>query len=165
MYLTGNITRSELVNDALSVTPQTDNISSGETSIPTVVPVPQPNVSSYTAPPDRQAYLTEYLNQSGYQGMSLQTGTLQNGGNAVSLAVLLPANSTNAQKYSEIETCLKALAGAYGDYDMYYLDLASSQGNEYYVVDTGSAPVIDFANGQIDQYQLYNAINLTYYTK
>jgi hypothetical protein len=161
MYLMGNITKSELVNDALSVSPETENITTGS---PTVTPVPQPNMSNYSAPPDRQAYLTEELNQSGYQGVSLQTGALQNGGNAVSLAVLLPANFTNAQKYAEIDTCLDALAAAYGDYDMYYLDLASSQGNEYYVVEAGSNAAIDYANGEINQNQLYNAINLTYYT-
>jgi hypothetical protein len=163
MYLEGNITKSELVNDAMAVTNQTQNITSGGSG-PTVTPVPTPNLSNYTAPPDRQAYLTESLNQSGYQGINLQTGSMQDGGKAVSLAVLMPANDTNAQKYAEIEACLKALAGAYGDYDMYYLDLASSQGNQYYVIEAGADAAIDFANGAINQYQLYNAINLTYYT-
>ena len=164
LYADGSITKSELFKKALFVTAQTQDLRTSNETGPTVTPFPKPT-KNYTPPADRQAYLTENLNRSGYKAISLQGGSMPDGGKAISLALEMPDGATNAQKYAEIETGLKVCAAAFGDYDKYYLNIISDKGNEYYVIDASSAPVIDYADGSIDQYQLYNAINLTYYTK
>jgi hypothetical protein len=164
LYMEGNITKSELIDKALYVTPQTENLRTTGVSGTTATPLPKPT-KNYTPPADRQAYVVEALNRTSYQPLNLQAGSLPDGGNAVSLAYSIPNGLNNDQKYSAIETGLKLCAEAFGDVDKYYLSLISEKGNEYYVIDASSTPVIDYLDGVINQDQLYRNINLTYYTK
>jgi hypothetical protein len=64
-----------------------------------------------------------------------------------------------------MEAIFKACAGAYGDYDRYAITLAPASGSEYYIIDTSAYPVLDYLNGDISQWKLFNRINMTYYTK
>jgi hypothetical protein len=164
LYLNGDIARAEMVKKALYVTPETESLrtSGSPPGQPEQLPKPSKN---YTPPADRQAYVTLALNESGYKLLNLQTGMMQDGEKAVSLAYTIPSGLTNGQKYEAIDTGLKACAGAFGDLDRYYLNLISEKGNEYYVIDAASTPVLDYMEGSISQAQLYRNINLTYYTK
>lgn len=164
LYVNGDIAKAELVKKALYVTPETESLrASGSPSRqPEQLPKPAKN---YTPPVDRQAYVTKALNESGYKLLNLQTGTMQDGTNAVSLAYSISSGLTNEQKYGAIDAGLRACAGAFGDFDRYYLNLIFERGNEYYVIDAASTPVLDYLEGAIDQAQLYRNINLTYYTK
>jgi len=165
MYMEGNIAPSELVKKAIIITPQSQSVRGNNTTPSgkaTVLPTPAKN---FTPPADRQAYVVESLNRTSYKPISLQTGAMQDGGKAVSLAYSIPASLTDAQRYDAIETGLKLCAAAFGDYDRYYISLISEQGNEYYVVDAGSTAALDYDQGLISQDQLYRSINLTYYTK
>jgi hypothetical protein len=72
---------------------------------------------------------------------------------------------TNEQKYAELDAAFKVCAEAFGDYGKYYITMVSQNGDQYYVVDAGQIPVVDYVNGDITQYDLYRNINLTYYTK
>lgn len=164
MYTEGNITKSELVKKALVVTPDTKSLRS--TAVPTkqASPLPRPT-KNYTPPADRQAYVSDKLNQTSYKPLSLQSAAMEDGTKAVNLGYSVPGGLTNDQKYSAIETGLELCAAAYGDFDRYYINMISEKGNEYYVVDAGSTPVLDYVEGLITQDQLYKNINLTYYTK
>jgi hypothetical protein len=163
LYTEGNITRSELVRKALYVTPQTESLRTANATAKPATPLPKPT-KNYTPPADRQAYVVESLNRTGYKG-SLQTGTLTDGSKAVNLLLAMAPGLSNAQKYTELDAAFKACADAFGDYDRYYISMVSEAGNEYYVVDAGATPVVDYINGDISQYELYKNINLTYYTK
>jgi hypothetical protein len=164
LYASGDIAKAELVKKALYVTPETESLraSGSQPRQPEQLPKPSKN---YTPPADRQAYVTLALNESGYRLLNLQTGVMQDGEKAVSLAYMIPSGLTNGQKYEAIDAGLKACAGAFGDLDRYYLNLISEKGNEYYVIDAASTPVLDYMEGSISQAQLYRNINLTYYTK
>ncbi len=162
LYTVGNITRSELVKNALFVTPQTESLRTGNVTAK-ATPLPKPS-RNYTPPLDRQAYVVENLNRTGYKG-SMQAGTLEGGTKVVNLLLAMSPGLSNAQKYAELDAAFKACADAYGDYDRFYISLIAEAGNEYYVVDAGAVPVVDYINGDISQYDLYNNINLTYYTK
>lgn len=164
MYVEGNIAPSELVKKALIITPQSQSVRGNNTSAGKATALPKPT-KNFTPPADRQAFVVESLNRSSYKPINLQTGAMQDGGKAVSLAYSIPSGLTNAQKYDAIETGLKLCAAAFGDYDRYYINLISEQGNEYYVVDSSSTAALDYVDGVINQDQLYKNINLTYYTK
>ncbi|HTX43871.1 MAG TPA: hypothetical protein VMC61_04020, partial [Methanocella sp.] len=159
----GNITRSELVKKALFVTQQTESLRTSSATPKPTTPLPKPT-KNYTAPADRQAFVVESLNRTGYKG-SLQTGMLTDGSKAVNLVLAMSPGLSNAEKYKELDAAFKVCAQAFGDYDRYYISMVSEAGNEYYVVDAGATPVVDYANGDISQYDLYRNINLTYYTK
>ncbi len=163
LYMAGNITRPELVKKALFVTPQTGSLRATNATPKPAASLPKPS-KNYTAPADRQAYAVESLNRTGYNG-SLQAGALTDGGKGVSLLLAMPQGMSNADKYKELDAAFKACAEAFGDYDRYYITLASEAGSEYYVVDAGAPPVLAYVNGDISQYELYKNINLTYYTK
>jgi hypothetical protein len=163
LYAEGDITQSELVNKAIFVTPETESLRAADATAKPTAMLPTPT-RNYTPPADRQAYVVESLNRTGYTG-SLQAGTLTDGSNAVNLLLAMPPGLSNAQKYAELDAAFKACAEAFGDYDRFYVSMVSESGNEYYVVDAGAVPVIDYVNGDISQYDLYNNINLTYYTK
>lgn len=163
LYTEGNITRSELVKKAIFVTPQTESLRTSNVTGKQATPLPKP-AKNYTPPADRQAHVVESLNRSNYTG-SLQTGALSDGSKAVNLLLAMSPGITNAQKYAEIEAALKVCAEAFGDFDRYYISMVSEAGNEYYVIDASATPVVDYVNGDINQYELYKNINLTYYTK
>jgi hypothetical protein len=163
LYTEGNITRSELVRKALFVTPQMESLHTSNATGKQATPLPKPT-KNYTPPVDRQAYTVESLNKSGYKG-GLQTGTLTDGSKAVNLLLAMPAGLSNAEIYKELDSAFKVCAEAFGDYDRFYISLVSEAGDEYYVVDASALPVVDYANGDISQYELYKNINLTYYTK
>ncbi len=163
LYEEGGITRAELVKKALYVTPQTDSLRQSGASVSTATPLPRPT-KNFTPPADRQAYLVESLNRTGYKG-GLQTGALTDGSKAVNLVLAMSPGLSNADKYRELDAAFKACAGAYGDFDRYYISMISETGDEYYIVDAGALPVVDYVNGDISQYELYKSINLTYYTK
>jgi len=164
LYIEGNIAPAELVNKALIITPQSQSLRGNNTTAKQATVLPKP-AGNYTPPADRQAFVVEALNRTNYKYVNLQTGAMQDGGKAVSLAYSIPGGLNNAQKYDAIETGLKLCAEAFGDYDKYYVNLVTDQGNEYYVIDAGSVPVIDYVDGTITQDQLYKNINMTYYTK
>lgn len=164
LYAAGNMTSSELVKNALAITPGSQSLRANNTSAGQATALPQPT-KNFTPPADRQAYVVEALNRTSYKPISLQVGNMQDGGKAVSLAYSIPGGLTNAQKYDAIETGLKLCAAAFGDYERYYINMVSEQGNEYYVVDAGAVPAVDYAEGTITQDQLYRNINMTYYTK
>ncbi|BAI62663.1 conserved hypothetical protein [Methanocella paludicola SANAE] len=164
LYAAGNLTPSEMVKNALIITPNSTSLRANATSTKQATALPKPT-GNFTPPADRQAYLVESLNRTSYKPLSLQVGSMADGGKAVSLACSMPGGLDNAQKYNAIETGLKLCAAAFGDYDRYYLSLISEQGNEYYVIDAGAVPVLDYGEGSITQDQLYRNINLTYYTK
>lgn len=164
LYTVGNITKSELVKKALFVTPQTESLRTAGAPNVTATPLPKPT-KNFTPPADRQAFVVEALNRTAYKPVNLQTGTMQDGTKAVSLAMSMPTGLDNAGKYEALETGMKVCAEAYGDFDRYYVNIVSEKGNEYYVIDAGATPVLDYQEGSINQDQLYRSINLTYYTK
>jgi hypothetical protein len=168
-YLAGNMTGGELAKKALYVTPETVSLRTGnDTKVKKAVDVSYNRSGNYTPPSDRTQAFTEALNLSGYsQPLSLQAGALSDGQQAVSVVMPLKKGATEAETYNEIESVLKACAGSYGDYDQYMISLLPDQETitDYYSVDASALPVLAFANGDINQYQLYNALNMTYYTK
>jgi hypothetical protein len=165
LYVEGNTTRTELMKKAIYVTPQSESIRpNNSTAKPSVSALPQ-RTRNFTPPADRQAYVTDYMNNTSYKPMSLQAGTATDGEKMVSLALLLPDSPTNAVKYDGIETALKACTEAYGDYDRYLITLTPSDGSQYVVADAAALPAYDYLSGDISQYELYNNMNLTYYTK
>ena len=164
LYIEGDIAPSELVKKALIITPQSQSLRGNNTTTKQATVLPKPT-NNFTPPADRQAYLVEALNRTSYKPISLQTGAMSDGGKAVSLAYSIPDGLTNVEKYIAIETGMKLCAEAFGDYDRYYINLVSEKGDEYYVIDAGAIPVIDYVDGVITQDQLYKNINLTYYTK
>lgn len=165
LFVNSGITKAEMIKKAIYVTPQSESLrSNNSTAKPTASAYPV-RPRNFTAPSDRQAYLQNYLNNTSYKPLSLQAGTASDGEKMVNLIMLLPNESTNVAKYDEIETGLKACAGAYGDYDRYVLTLAPAQGSEYLVADVAAAPVYDYINGGISQYELYKNMNVTYYTR
>jgi hypothetical protein len=165
LYAEGNTTKTELMKMAIYVTPQSESIRpNNSTAKPTVSAMPT-RTRNFTPPADRQAYVTDYMNNTSYKPMSLQAGTATDGEKVVNLVLLMPDSPTNAVKYDEIETALKACTNAYGDYDRYLITLTPSDGAEYVVADTAALPAYDYGSGDISQYQLYNNMNLTYYTR
>jgi hypothetical protein len=164
LYTAGNITRAEMVKNALNVTSETVSLRASGTPTKQATVLPKPT-KNYTPPADRKAYVSETLNKTSYKLLNLQEGVTQDGGKAVSLAYSIPADLVNAAKYGALEAGMKLCAEAYGDYDRYYLSLVSEKGNEYYVVDAGPIPVLDYVEGSITQDQLYRNINVTYYTR
>jgi hypothetical protein len=168
-YMKGNMTGSELAKKALYVTPETTSLHpSNSTKVKKAVDMAYNRSGNYTPPTDRTQAFVESLNQSGYsQPMSLQAGQMSDGTNAVSVVMPIKADATDAGTYNEIESVLKACAAGYGDYDKYMVSLLPSQESisSYYYVDAPALPVLAYLDGGINQYQLYNAVNLTYYTK
>ncbi len=165
LYAEGNVTKAEMLKKAIYVTPDNQNTLVGNaTEKPSASPLPS-RPRNFTPPADRQKYLTDYMNGTSYKPVSVQAGSASDGEKVVNLILELPANSTNAVKYDEIETGFKACAGAYGDYDRYFITLAPQAGSEYLVADTAATRVFDYVGGDISQYQLYNNLNLTYYTR
>ena len=164
-FVDGDITKAELVKNATAVTPDNENSLAGNsTAAPPANPLPE-LARNYTPPADRKQYLTDYMNTTGYTPLSVQAGSASDGEKVVNLVMLMPNNSTNAAKYDEIETGFKACAGAYGDYDRYFVTLAPQSGTEYLVADAAATPVYDYVSDAISEYQLYNNLNLTYYTR
>ncbi len=165
LFMEGNVTKTEMLKKAIYVTPDNANtLVNNSTEKPSASPIPA-RPRNFTPPADRQRYLTDYMNQSSYKPVSVQAGSATDGEKVVNLVLVLPANSTDAIKYDELETGIKACAGAYGDYDRYFITLAPQAGSEYLVADTATTPVFDYLGGDISQYQLYKNMNLTYYTK
>jgi hypothetical protein len=164
LYSAGNLAPSEVVKKALIITPESTSLRANNTSAKKAAELPRPG-GNFTPPADRQAYVVESLNRTIYKPISMQVGSMADGGKAVSLAYSIPGALDNAQKYDAIETGLKLCAAAFGDYDRYYLSLISDKGNEYYVIDAGAIPALDYVEGSITQDQLYRNINMTYYTK
>lgn len=165
-YIQGGMTKTEFAAAAMLVTPETPSLrkSGKKMSIDTnVTPSPDAPVN-FTAPPDRRTYFVEYMNRSGYKPISLTTGAMQTGGQLVSLVMQMEDNST-AAKYKLVDTSLKALAESYGDHDRFMITILPKQGDDYYFVDASRKPLMAYTNGDINEWQLYNAINLTYYTR
>ncbi len=168
-YLAGNMTGGELVKKALYVTPETASLRTGNnTSVKKAVDMNYNRSGNYTPPSDRTKTFTEDLNRSGYsKPMSMQAGSLSDGKQAVNVVMPLKQGATDAETYGEIESVLRACAGSYGDYDRYMITLLPEKETvtDYYSIDASALPVLAFANGDINQYQLYNALDMTYYTK
>lgn len=165
LYAEGNVTKTEMLNKAIYVTPDNqDAIVGNTTEKPSASPLPS-RPRNFTPPADRQKYLTDYMNGTSYKPVSVQAGSASDGEKVVNLILELPANSTNAAKYDEIDAGFRACIGAYGDYDRYFITLAPQAGSEYLVADAASTSVFDYVDGDISQYQLYNNLNLTYYTR
>jgi hypothetical protein len=168
-FIKGDITKTELMQKALLVTPETESLRPNNTSVKVSkdMYVGEDYKSDFTEPASRTQFFVETLNQSGYlRPISLQTGEVS-GEKVVSVMMALKRNATAEDNYKEIEAALRACAGSYGDYDKYYISLIPpAEGfNDYYSIDARAAPVADYMDGKISQNQLYNAINLTYYTK
>ena len=169
-YIKGGLTGTELLQTALLVTPDTESLHPNGSSVKVskAVYIEGNRSNSFTEPASRTQFFTETLNQSGYlRPISLQAAPLPGGEEIVSVVMPLKRNATSVDNYNEIEAALRACAGSYGDYDKYYISLVPpAEGyNDYYIVDARAAPVLDYFDGKINQYQLFNAINLTYYTK
>lgn len=169
-YLQGGLTGTELMQTAVLVTPDTESLHPNSSSVKVGqdVYLEGNRSNSFVEPASRTQFFTETLNDSGYlRPISLQAAPMQDGEEIVSVVMPLKRNATSADNYDEIEAVLRACAGSYGDYDKYYVSLVPpAEGyNDYYVVDARAAPVLDYFDGKINQYQLFNAINLTYYTK
>lgn len=168
-YLKGDVTKTELMQKALLVTPETESLHPNNSSIKVREDIytGYDRTGDFEEPASRTQFFVETLNQSGYlRPISLQEGVVGED-KVVSVVMALKRNATEEDNYNEIEAALRACAGSYGDYDKYYISLIPpAEGfSDYYSVDARSAPVLDYFDGKIDQYQLYNAINLTYYTK
>lgn len=168
-YLKGDITKTELMQKALLVTPETESLHPNNSTmkISKDIYTGEGRKGNFTEPASRTQFFVETLNQSGYlRPISLQTGDI-GGEQVVSVIMALKRNATAEDNYKEIEAALRACAGSYGDYDKFYISLVPpAEGfTDYYTVDAKSAPVMDYFDGKINQYQLYNNINLTYYTK
>jgi hypothetical protein len=165
LFVEGDVTKTEMLKKAIYVTPDNANdLVNNSSEKPSASPLPD-RPRNFTPPADRQKYLTDYMNQTSYEPVSVQAGSATDGEKVVNLVLMLPANSTDAVKYDEIDTGLKACAGAYGDYDRYFITLAPQTGSEYLVADAGTTPVFDYISGDVSQYQLYYNMNLTYYTR
>lgn len=168
-FVKGDLTKTELMQKALLVTPETESLHPNNTSVKVSkdLYLGDDSRSDFTEPASRTQFFVETLNQSGYlRPISLQTGDVS-GEKVVSVIMALKRNATPEDNYKEIEAALSACAGSYGDYDKYYISLIPpAEGfNDYYSIDARAAPVADYLDGKINQYQLYNNINLTYYTK
>ncbi|CAJ35946.1 hypothetical protein [Methanocella arvoryzae] len=168
-YLLGDITKTELAQKALLVTPETESLHPNNSSLKISKNIynGEGRKGSFTEPASRTQFFVETLNQSGYlRPISLQEGTIADE-RVVSVVMALKRNATAEDIYNEIEAALRACAGSYGDYDKFYISLIPpAEGfNDYYTIDARAAPVMDYFDGKISQYQLYNNINLTYYTK
>lgn len=168
-YLKGAVTNAELANLVLLVTPQTESLHpNNSTHVKKSINLAYNNSSSYMPPSDRLGYFYDSINQSGFsRPLSLQAGPLSTGEKAVNVVMSLPRNATDADKYGEMKAALRACAGSYGDYDRYMISLLPLQDSvsDYYFIDTPPAPVLAYFNGDINEYQLFNTMNLTYYTK
>jgi hypothetical protein len=167
-YLYGNMTAQELTKKALYVTPETASLRPDNSSVKKSVNMNYNRSGNYTPPANRTMIFDDYLQQGGYSNPAgFQAGAMSDGTKAVSVTMPLKTGSTTAERYAEIETVLKACAAGYGDYDRYLISLIPSQEGvyDYYSIDAAAPPAIAFANGDISQYQLYKAINMTYYTK
>ncbi|HEY3272445.1 MAG TPA: hypothetical protein VGJ92_01710 [Methanocella sp.] len=168
-YKGGNMTAQELMKKALYVTPETTSLHPGNnTTVKKSVSLNYNRPGNYTPPSNRTMIFNDYLQQGGYANPAgFQAGAMSDGTQAVSVTMPLKTGATTVERYAEIETVLKACAAGYGDYDRYLISLIPTQEGiyDYYSVDASAAPAIAFANGDISQYQLYKAINMTYYTK
>ena len=165
LYTEGDVTKAEMVKKAIYVTPENQNtLISNATVKASSSPLPA-RPRNFTPPADRHRYLTDYMNETSYKPVSVQAGSAADGEKVVNLLLVLPADATNAVKYDEIETGFKACAGAYCDYDRYFVTLAPQTGNEYLIADAAATPVFDYIGHDISQYQLYRNMNLTYYTR
>ncbi|OPY26369.1 MAG: hypothetical protein A4E28_02527 [Methanocella sp. PtaU1.Bin125] len=168
-YLAGTMTAGELANKALYVTPETASLRTGNnTTVKKAVDMGYNRSGNYTPPSNRTMMFSDALERGGYaQPLSMQAGPMSDGQRAVNVVMPLRSGATNEETYSEIESVLKACAESYGDYDRFMISLLPEQETitDYYYVDAAAPPVLAFANGDISQYQLYNALNLTYYTK
>lgn len=172
-YLSGGATKSELTGKAMLVTPNTTSLRSGNQTDTSVNKLSvntnatqAGRTRNFTAPPDRRTYFTESLNRSGCEmPQSLAAGELPSGENVVSVIIPMPNKTMPREKYDLIEDVLKACIGAYGDHDRYMITFVPSSGNDYYFIDASADPVLDYFNGDISEWQLFNAINTTYYTK
>ena len=168
-YLGGNMTAQELMKAALYVTPETTSLHPGNnTTVKKSVGMNYNRSGNYTPPENRTMIFNDYLQQGGYANPAgFQAGAMSDGTKAVSVTMPLKTGATTDERYAEIETVLKACAAGYGDYDRYMISLIPTQEGvyDYYSVDASASPAIAFANGDISQYQLYKAINMTYYTK
>lgn len=168
-YLQGDITTAELANDALLITPQSTSLHpNNSTDVRHYIDLNFSQPGNYTPPSNRTMTFDDMIETSGYADpQSLQTGALSDGSKGVSVTLALKDNTTDTDKYSEIESALKACAVSYGDYDHYMITLVPSRSDtyDYYYVDAAAPPVLAFENGEIDQAQLYDDISLTYYTK
>ena len=168
-FMNGNITSIELAKQALLVTPQTQSLRANNSSKKSMsVDLGYNNAGSFTPPADRLGTFQESLNQSGYnKPLSLQAGADSNGQKLVSVAMALKTDADYQDIYQEIEAVFRACALGYGDFDRYLISLMppGQNVNEYYYVDTPPGPALAYADGAINEYQLFNAINLTYYTK
>ncbi|MCD1294453.1 hypothetical protein CUJ83_05495 [Methanocella sp. CWC-04] len=170
-YMDGGATASEIADKAIVVTPETQSLRASDSPVnKTRMSIDleaafKENDNGFVEPPDRSTYVTEYMNESGFDSVKVAPGNLENGEKIVSLTVTTPGGMTNEQKYDVLDASLKALCGGYGDYDRFMISLIPTAGTDYYVVDAGANPVLNYMDGDISQRQLYNAINLTYYTK
>jgi hypothetical protein len=167
-FLSGNMTTQELMKKALYVTPETASLHPDNSSVKKSVNVNYNRSGNYTPPSNRTMIFDDYLEQGGYSNPAgFQEGALTDGTKVVSVTMPMKTGAMAADKYAEIETVLKACAAGYGDYDRYLISLIPSEEGvyDYYSVDAAASPTLAFANGDINQYQLYNAINMTYYTK
>jgi hypothetical protein len=168
-YLAGVMTGGELAKKALYVTPETASLRTGNnTTVKKAIDMSYNRPGNYTPPSDRTKTFKDDVSQSGYsQPLSIQAGPMSDGQQVVNVVMPLKNGATDAETYSEIESVLKACALSYGDYDRYMISLLPEQETitDYYYVDASAPPVLAFANGDINQYQLYNALNMTYYTK
>ncbi len=168
-YVAGNVPATEMVAKALLITPESQSLHpASSTNVKKSLDLGFERPGNYAVPADRSVAFSQSLNNSGYtRTLGLQAAPLSDGTRAVSVTMPMAGNMTTADKYSEIEAALRACAAGYGDYDRYMISLVPTQESvyDYYYVDTPAAPALAFANGDISQYQLYRAINLTYYTK
>jgi hypothetical protein len=168
-YLAGMMTGEELAKKALYVTPETASLRTGNnTTVKKAVDMSYNRSGNYTPPSNRTMMFEDAMDQSGYsRPLSMQAGPTSEGQQVVNVVMPLKKGATDAETYDEIESVLKACARSYGDYDRYMISLLPEQETitDYYYVDASAPPVLAFANGDISQYQLYNALNMTYYTK
>lgn len=168
-FLKGDLTTTELTQRALLVTPDTQSLrSNNSTKVSKDIYVAGNHSAEFSEPASRTQFFVESLNQSGYlRPISLQAGPLPDGSKVVSVVMPLKRNSTSSQSYDEIEAALRACAGSYGDYDKFYISLVppTEDYKDYYLVDANAGPVLDYFDGKISQYKMFNNINLTYYTK
>lgn len=169
-YLNGNLTKMELAKKAILVTPDTESLRSGTVNKTIIKRYLNPNMTSgpgnYTPPDDREAYASDLLNRSGYKPLKVVTGELpENQGNGVMVALQIDKNTTIMDRYNEINAALRACIGAYGDYDRYMITMMSKDVSDYFTIDIGAEPVLDYMDGNINQWQLYRMMNLTYYTR
>ncbi|HUL62833.1 MAG TPA: hypothetical protein VLT35_07195 [Methanocella sp.] len=168
-YVTGNVPATEMVTKALLITPESESLHpANSTNVKRSLDLSFERPGNYVVPADRSIAFSQSLNNSGYtRTLGFQAAPLSDGTRAVSVTMPMASNMTTADKYDEIEATLRACVAGYGDYDRYMISLVPTQEGvyDYYYLDTPAAPALAYANGDISQYQLYRAINLTYYTK